>query len=708
MKKLVFMGAVGFMSSAYAQNIESVKDSIETPIQLEEVLVSAVRAKKDLPVTFSNLSKTDIKKRNAGQQIPMLVEMLPNVVSISEDGTGFGATRLFVRGSDSERTNVTINGIAYNDSESQGSFWYNLSDFASSAESIQIQRGVGTSTNGAGAFGASLNILTDAVSENPYAEIANFYGSYNTHKHMVKASTGKLNNRFELAARFSKVNSDGYRDRASSRLQSYFLQGAYSYNNTLIKALVFGGKEKTQLTWIGIDEQMLKTNRKFNPAGAYEDANKNQRFYDNETDNYQQNHAQLHWVEKWNTNWTTNLALHYTKGEGYWEMYETWGGENFDKHQITRYALDNDFYGATLSSSYKKENFDVIFGGSFNKYDGLHFKERVWSEEASKPYQETTNKDWGYKKDGAFFAKATWQITPKWSLFGDVQYRYVDYNAEKYKADDTFHFFNPKVGVSFSLNTNNQFYFSYAKATREPNRADYKANHKDYEKALKTDKTATLKKPRAEKLNDFELGWRLNTSKVKINTNLYYMLYKDQLVLTGRLNDKGYPIRDNSGDSYRAGIEVDAVVLLSDKWIWRPNVAFSRNKNVNFHLQKGNELVNLGNTNISFSPNWVAGNVITFIPVENFQASLISKFVSEQYMSNTDDEASKLKSYFVNNLSLSYEIQPKQVCKSIVFSVMANNILNNKYVAYGTFEKGKAAYFPQAEANFLTGITISF
>lgn len=700
MKNLFFVGAMSLTMMATAQ-IKTEQE--ETPIQLEEVLVSAVRAKKDLPVTFSNLSKTDIKKRNAGQQIPMLVEMLPNVVSISEDGTGFGATRLFVRGSDSERTNVTINGIAYNDSESQGSFWYNLSDFASSAESIQIQRGVGTSTNGAGAFGASLNILTDAVSENPYAEIANFYGSYNIHKHMVKASTGKLNNRFELAARFSKVNSDGYRDRASSRLQSYFLQGAYSYNNTLIKALVFGGKEKTQLTWIGIDEQMLKTNRKFNPAGAYEDANKNQRFYDNETDNYQQNHAQLHWVEKWNTNWTTNLALHYTKGEGYWEMYETWG-----KHQVTRYTLDNDFYGATLSSSYKKENFDVIFGGSFNKYDGLHFEERVWSEEASKPYKEITDKDWGYKKDGAFFAKATWQIAPKWSLFGDVQYRYVDYNAEKYKADDSFHFFNPKVGVSFSLNTNNQFYFSYAKATREPNRADYKANHKDYEKSLKTDQTATLKKPKAEKLNDFELGWRLNTSKVKINTNLYYMLYKDQLVLTGRLNDKGYPIRDNSGDSYRAGIEVDALVLLSDKWIWRPNVAFSRNKNVNFHLQKGNELVNLGNTNISFSPEWVAGNVITFTPIENFQASLISKFVSEQYMSNTDDEASKLKSYFVNNLSLSYEIQPKQVCKSIVFSVMANNILNNKYAAYGTFEKGKAAYFPKAEANFLAGITFSF
>ncbi|MFJ1430148.1 TonB-dependent receptor [Capnocytophaga canimorsus] len=709
MKKLFFMGAMSLITSAYAQTIESEKDSTELKtIKLDEVLVSAVRAKQTLPVTFSNLSKSDITKRNQGQQIPMLLGNLPNVVSYSEDGTGFGATYLSVRGSDLYRTNVTINGIPYNDSESQGTFWYNLSDFASSAENIQLQRGVGTSTNGAGAFGASLNVLTDAVSENPYAEIANFYGSYNTHKHMVKLSTGKINERFELSGRFSKINSNGYRDRASSDLKSYFLQGAYSYKNTLIKALVFGGKEKTQLTWIGIDEATLNKNRKYNPAGKYKDAEGNTRFYDNETDNYQQDHAQLHWVEKWSPFWTTNLAFHYTKGRGHWEMYETWGGATYDKHQITRYALDNDFYGATLSSNFKKNTIDLIFGGAFNKYDGLHFEERVWSEEASKPYQEIVDENWGYKKDGSAFAKMTWKFAPQWDLFADIQYRYVHYKADEYKADKAFNFINPKIGVSFSLNENNYFYLSYAKATKEPNRSDYKAAHKEYEKAKKTDPSATIREPRPEKLNDFELGWRYNTPKVKINTNLYYMLYKDQLVLTGRLNDKGYPIRDNSGDSYRAGLEIDAILLLSDKWIWQPNVSVSRNKNIDFHTIKEGKSVNIGNTKLSYSPEFVASSSLTFKPIPNFGATLLTKYVGEQYMSNINEENSKLKSYFVNNLHLSYEINPLKFCKSIVISVTGNNILNAKYVANGTFEDGQAAYFPQAEINYLAGLTLSF
>ncbi|MDO5106552.1 TonB-dependent receptor [Capnocytophaga sp.] len=709
MKKLFFMGVMSLATSAFAQNIESEKDStqLET-IKLDEVLVSAVRAKQTLPVTFSNLSKSEIAKRNQGQQIPMLLGHLPNVVSYSEDGTGFGATYLSVRGSDLYRTNVTINGIAYNDSESQGTFWYNLSDFASSAENIQLQRGVGTSTNGAGAFGASLNVLTDAVSENPYAEIANFYGSYNTHKHTVKLSSGKINDRFEVSGRFSKINSNGYRDRAASDLKSYFLQGAYSHQNTLIKALVFGGKEKTQLTWIGIDEATLKSNRKHNPAGAYTDIDGNKRFYDNETDNYQQDHAQLHWVEKWSPRWTTNLAFHYTKGRGYWEMYETWGGATYDKHQITRYGLDNDFYGTTFSSNFKKNNFDLIFGGAFNKYEGLHIDERVWSEEAAQPYREVVDENWGYKKDGSAFAKMTWKFAPKWDLFADAQYRYVHYKADEYKADKAFNFVNPKVGISFSLNENNNFYLSYARATKEPNRSDYKAAHKEHKKALKADPNAVKKEPLPEKLNDFELGWRFNTAKVKINTNLYYMGYKDQLVLTGRLNDKGYPIRDNSGNSYRAGVEIDATLLLSDKWIWQPNAAFSKNKNVDFHTLKDGKSVNIGDTHLSYSPEIVVGNSLTFKPIPNFSATLLTKYVGEQYMSNVNEENSKLKSYFVNNLHFSYEINSLKFCKSMVFSAVANNILNAKYVANGTFESGTAAYFPQAEINYLVGLTLSF
>ena len=691
MKNVFFMGALCVGICTQAQ--ESVKDSIEV-ISLDEVLVSAVRAKETLPVTFSNLSKKEIQRQNFGQQIPLLIGQLPNVVSFSEDGSGLGASYFSVRGSDLYRTNVTINGIAYNDSESQGTFWYNLSDFASSAESIQLQRGVGTSTNGAGAFGASLNILTDVVSENSYAELGNFYGSYNTHKHSVKLSTGKLNDRFEILGRFSKINSDGYRERASSDLKSYFLQGTYSYQTTLIKALVFGGKEKTYLTYKGIDEATLHSNRRYNPAGKYIDNNGQTQFYENETDNYQQDHAQLHWVEKWTPKWTTNIAFHYTKGRGYWEQYDNWGD-----YLIVQYGLDNDFYGSTFSTNYKSENIDIIFGGTFNKYEGLHYDKLLWSEKDIKPYGTILDEDTGYKKEGSSFAKITWKIAPKWNIFGDIQYRYVSYQAEKYNADEDFNFINPKIGINYLLTEQNQLYFSFAQATKEPNRSDYKNSYKE----------KLNRKPKAEKLNDFELGWRYQNPSMMFNLNVYYMIYKNQLVPTGKLNDKGYPIRNNSGDSYRLGIEWDATFLLSDRWNWKPNIALSKNRNKNYHQADMNQNPkNWGNTPIAFSPEWVIGNTLTFLPIKNLQISLLSKLVGEQYMSNTGEDASKLKSYFVNNLNLSYEIQPKKLCKSVVFSALATNIFNKKYVASGTYENGQAFYFPQAEANYLIGLTLMF
>ncbi|MFK8376547.1 TonB-dependent receptor [Capnocytophaga canimorsus] len=701
MKKLFFMGAMSLITSAYAQTIESEKDSTELKtIKLDEVLVSAVRAKQTLPVTFSNLSKSDIAKRNQGQQIPMLLNYLPNVIATSEDGTGFGATRLLVRGSDSERTNVTINGIAYNDSESQGTFWYNLSDFASSAENIQLQRGVGTSTNGAGAFGASLNILTDAVSEDPYAEIANFYGSYNTHKHMVKLSTGKIDDRFELSGRFSKINSNGYIHRASSNLKSYFLQGAYSYKNTLIKALVFGGKQKTQLTWIGVNQETLDKDRRYNPAGKYKDADGKTRFYDNETDNYQQDHAQLHWVEQWNERWTTNLAFHYTKGRGYWEQFERKDYRKEYKlpidtkaYAIVQKALDNDFYGTTLSANYRTNAIDFIFGASANKYEGRHFREILWAEKYLIDYKKVYRDEHAAKREVTSFAKVLWQIAPKWNIFGDIQFRHVGYVAPNYEVDEKLNFINPKAGVTFAPNSHNSIYFSYAKGSKEPNRNDYKENYP--------------LKPKAETVNDFELGWKFVTNNVRVNTNLYYMYYKNQLVLTGKLSETGYPIRDNSGDSYRAGLEIDALITLSDRWIWQPNVSYSKNKNVNYHTQKSGKVVNLGNTHISFSPEIVIGNALTFKPIPKLSATLLSKYVGEQYMTNEDDEKAKLKSYFVNNLLLSYEINPRKFCKSVAVSLLTNNILNNKYVSYGSYW-GEATYFPQAEINFLAGVTLSF
>jgi len=378
MKNVLLYAAIAISTSAIAQQAESPLDSIISPakpIQLDEVLVSSVRATKKLPVTFSNLSKEEIKTKNFGQQLPLLLGQLPNVVSYSEDGSGFGSSNMFVRGSDLYRTNVTINGVPLNDSESQGVFWYNLSDFASSAESIQLQRGVGTSSNGAGAFGASLNVLTDAVQEQASGELANFYGSYNTHKHSLKLSTGKLNDRFELSGRFSVIKSDGYRDRASSDLKSYFLQGAYSHGGTLIKGLVFGGKQSVYLTYLGVDKETLNSNRRYNPAGEYKDAAGNKRFYDNETDNYQQDHAQLHWTQQWNTAWHTQLSFHYTKGKGYWENYEkgaySWiglpslgnnpDGEEKQAYYIHQQGLNNDFWGTTFSANYKKDNIDLVY-----------------------------------------------------------------------------------------------------------------------------------------------------------------------------------------------------------------------------------------------------------------------------------------------------------------------------------------------------------
>ena len=677
-------------------------DSLQEPIKLDEVLVSAVRAKETLPVTFSNVSKKEIQKKNFGQQIPILIGGLPNVVSYSEDGTGFGSTGMYIRGNDLYRTNVTINGVPYNDSESQGTFWYNLSDFAGSAESIQVQRGVGTSTNGAGAFGATINVLTDAISQDPYADIANFYGSYNTHKHSIKFSTGKIKDGFELAGRFSKINSDGYVDRASSDLKSYFLQGGYAKGSTLIKALVFGGLQKTYLTYKGIDQKQLEENRRYNPAGEYYDASGNKLFYDNETDNYQQDHAQLHWSEKLNPDWTMNLAFHYTKGRGYWEQMDNWGDAN--GNFIVQYKLDNDFYGSTFSANYKKNNIDLIFGGAANIYKGDHFDQYVWTEKGTKAHNELFEpKNVGRKSEGSSFAKISWQAHKKWNLFADVQYRYVNFESMLFGVDinESLHLINPKFGVTYNLNKNNNFYLSYARSTKEANRSDYK----NYAENIKDGSIL----PKAESVNDFELGWRYVSEKARINANLYYMGYKDQLVLTGDISKTGYSLRKNSGNSYRTGLEVDALVRLSNKFMWQPNISLSKNKNVDYYTtDKSKKVIKLGNTDISFSPSVVAANALTYIPLENFLVTWNAKYVGERYLTNENEENSKLEAFFVNNLNLTYELFPENFCKSVVFGLDINNILNEKYVAHGRYKKGKALYFPQAEVNFLAGVTFKF
>jgi iron complex outermembrane receptor protein len=681
-------------------SFSQVKDTTKVN-QLDEVLVSAVRVTSKTPVSFSNLDKKEIKFRNLGQDIPILMNYLPSVVTTSDAGNGVGYTGIRVRGSDATRVNVTINGIPYNDSESHGTYWVNMPDFASSVESLQLQRGVGTSTNGAGAFGASLNMLTDSYSDKATGEISNSFGSFNTRKHTVKFSTGLMNDHFELAGRLSALKSDGYIDRAASDLKSYFLQGTYVGKTTLIKALAFGGKEKTYQSWNGTDEATLISDRTFNSAGIFTDEFGNTRYYDNETDNYQQDHYQLHWNEKVSNNWSTNLAFHYTKGKGYYENYKEdaafsdYGlqpvGVLTTTDLIRQKWLDNDFYGTTFSTNYTTEKLDIIFGGGYNKYEGDHFGKVIWARYASQSeLGDHYYDDFATKTDGNIFAKANYQITKGLSLFGDLQLRNVHYKANSYETgsvNDNFIFFNPKTGLNFDINANNKLYFSYARANREPNRTDYEGG---------------AAKP--EKLNDFELGWRYLADKVKFNSNIYYMAYKDQLILTGKLDDVGSPIRSNSEKSYRLGLEVDATIALSEQFIIRPNFTLSANKNIDLAV----EGENYGTTDIAYSPAVIVGNILVYKPTENVQVSWMQKFVGEQYMNNIELPAAKLADYFVNDLNVAYEIKPKSVFKSIVLTGLVNNILDKKYVSNGYMWDVYPYYYPQSGINFLAGLTLKF
>lgn len=692
---------------------------------IEEVIVSSVRATSQTPVTFTNIDKTELQSRNLGQDIPTLLGHLPSVVMTTDTGNGIGYSGIRVRGSDATRVNITINGVPYNDSESHLSYWVNLPDLVSSVENIQVQRGVGTSTNGSGAFGASINLLTDAIQDKASAELSNSFGSYNTMKNTVKFSTGRISENFELSGRLSKIKSDGYIDRAWADMKSYFLQGAYQDEHRIIKAIAFGGNQQTYQAWNGLeDKEKLENDRTYNISGEMYDKDGNFiGFYKNETDNYEQNHYQLHWNERLSYNWTANLAFHYTKGEGHYESYKgkqklsDYGispveinGELISRTDLIRQKwLENHFYGTVFSAQYKKEQWNLILGGGYNKYEGDHFGNVIWTRDILlDEYVKQYYFDNSTKTDLNVYSKANYQLSDKWNAFVDMQYRAVNYKAngaETGVVDDSFNFFNPKAGITYRLNATNNLYFSYAKAQKEPNREDYKNGS-----------------PKPEKLDDFELGWRLNKEQLKINLNAYYMRYQDQLVLTGAISDTGAPIRENSGDSYRMGVEADLIIRASDKWIFRPTMAISQNKNIDFYAERDGELKNLGNTDIAFSPDIVLSNTITFMPIESVQISLLSKYVGEQYMSNLGLDSSKLDSYFVNDLNVSYEIKPNKLFETIRLSALVNNILNKKYISNGYFYSydddysdpnvittiDGAGYYPQATRNFLAGLTLIF
>lgn len=697
--------------SSFAQ--EQPKDSVKS---IEEVLISAVRAKEKNPVTFTNVSKEAIAPRNLGQDIPVLLNYLPSVVTTTDAGAGVGYTYMRVRGSDGSRINVTLNGIPFNDSESQGTFFVNLPDFASSLESIQLQRGVGTSTSGAGAFGASVNMQTKAAQKNAYAEIANSVGSFGTRKHTLTFGTG-LNNHFEMNARISNIHSNGYIDRASSDLFGYFFNANYITKNTIIKAIAFGGKEKTYQAWNGLeDEEKLKNDRTYNSVGQYTDASGAIKFYNNEIDNYNQNHFQLLWNQKYATNWQSNVALHYTIGKGYFEQYKE--DASFTDYNLPAFMgitttdlvrkrwLDNDFFGATYSINYNTKKTDIMIGGAANRYLGKHFGEVVWTQYYV-PSRNRYYDNYGNKDDVNFYTKASQQFG-KLNIFADLQYRMVFYKANSTKFDDvndTFRFFNPKAGLNYQINSSNNIYAYFGIANKEPRRDDYENG---------------AAKP--EQLFDYELGWKYTRSKIKLNVNAFLMQYKNQLVLTGALNDVGSPIFANSGRSYRAGLEIESTVK-PYYWLFvSPNITLSQNKNQNFYFQRDGLLTNLGNTNIAFSPNVIIGNNITLLPVKHFQVSLLSKFVSQQYMGNIDAKKSILPDYFVNDLSVNYEWKINKGIKTIVFSGLLNNILNRTYESNGYFYTYDdnwssstvittiegAGYYPQAGINFLAGINIKF
>ena len=676
---------------------------------LDEVLVTAVRATPNTPITYSNLSKKEISKRNLGQDIPILLNYLPSVISSSDAGAGIGYTYLNVRGSNSERINVTINGIPYNDAESHGTFWVNLGDFASSTENLQLQRGVGTSTNGSGAFGASLNILTDVLSEEASGEISNSFGSYNTRKHTVKFSTGKLNNHFEISGRLSKIYSDGYVNRAFSDLKSYFIQGSYSNESSLIKAISFGGSERTYQSWYGLDAKQLSEDRKQNPYT-----------YENEVDDYNQNHYQLHWNKKLNNNWSTNLGLNYTKGSGFFEQYKTdEKAEDFNNiindnsNVIVRRWLDNNFYVINFNATFKNKNLNLISGLSYSNYSGDHFGEVIWGNDlvthasiGDRYYMSDA-----LKKDLNIFSKATYSISEEFSAYLDLQGRFVNYETAGLTSgrvaidiNTNFNFFNPKLGFIYKIKDHNSLYLSYAKAQREPNR-------NDFENGVSKE----------ERLDDYELGWRYNKENFSFNSNLYFMNYSNQLVLTGEIDDVGAPIRATSGNSYRLGLEIDSDIKIGQNFSISTNAAISSNKNRDFKASINGNLENLGNTPISFSPNLIVGNILTYETNEKLQFSFLSKYVGKQYMSNLNSNITNqdvLESYFTSDINLGYTIETKKVFTSIVINAIINNIFNKKYVDRGYYytydypdNNGNiitgdgAGYYPQATTNFLIGIS---
>ncbi|MBV9963055.1 MAG: TonB-dependent receptor [Parafilimonas sp.] len=715
--RIEFIGLITFDSTIQLQKDVLLNIILEeSTAYLEPLEVSSLRASDKAPFTKTNISKTDIANINLGQDIPFILNQTPSVTTTTDAGNSVGYTGIRIRGTDATRINVTLNGIPFNDAESLGTYFVDLPDFVSSANSIQIQRGVGTSTNGSGAFGATINISTNEINKKAYAESDNSFGSYNTWKSTIKLGTGLLRNHFTIDARLSRIESDGYIDRAFSNLKSFYISAAYIGNKNSLRLNIFSGKEKTYQAWYGIPFDSLQTNRTYNPAGT----EKTGAPYDNQTDNYRQTHYQLIYDHTFYSNWKFNTALFLVRGKGYYEEYKA--QQNLNDYGLNDTAvtdlvrqlwLDNFFYGQIASIQYKTKKDELTIGGSWTKYDGKHYDKLVWSE-VKIPSNYQYNCFPAQKTDENIYAKWMHNLNSRLSSFVDMQYRNVLHDMRGFEDNPTlfikrnFNFFNPKVGVDYNHNGWNA-YFSYAMAHKEPSRDDFEAS--------------VDQQPKAEILHDFEAAVERKISKYNFSATFYYMLYKNQLVLTGKINNVGSYTRINVPDSYRTGIELQAGAAFTSWLNASGNITLSRNKIKSFteYLDEydadynsiGQQSVEHKNTDISFSPNTIASATVTFIPLKNAQLNFVSKYVSKQYLDNTQNDNRRLPSYFTEDFRLNYALY-KKLFNEIDVIVQVNNIFNKLYEpnanTYPYIYDGDVIndnyYYPAAPANFMVGLNL--
>lgn len=719
-------------------------------IMAEEVLISATRVKEKTPVAFTTVEKSQIRDNNLGQDIPYLLGLTPSFVTTSDAGTGVGYTNFRIRGTDLNRINVTVNGIPMNDAESHGTWWVDIPDLASSTDNIQVQRGVGTSTNGAAAFGATINLQTTTINKDAFAEYSSSAGSFGTLKNSVGVGTGLIKGKFTFDARLSKVSSDGFIDRASSDLKSFFISGGYFTGKTILKMNVFSGLEETYQAWNGVPSVRLTNDlagmQRYADHGLYtqkqvdEMVGSNNRTYNlytypNQVDHYQQDHYQLLYSHQFSPEISLNASGFYTKGKGYYEEFKEGqkladylitppviGGETVNKSDLIRRKwLDNGFYGTTFSIGRKLETNEFTFGGGYNVYDGDHFGKVIWTRNAG---NAEMNHEWyrgnGLKKDLNLYAKYNYVLTENLNLFVDFQYRKIDYDMkgtdDKYdtegklrdlKQTHHFEFMNPKVGIYYQLNERQNLYVNFARANREPNRDNY------------VDAGPKGKQPTFETLNDFELGYKYNTSRVVLGLNAYFMSYQNQLILTGEINDVGAPIMTNVDNSYRAGLELMAGMKLTDKLKWDVNVTFSKNKIKDFtdyvdDWDKGGQIATkLGTTDLAFSPEMIANSQLSWIAAKGLNIRLQSYSVGKQYIDNTSSNDRKLNGYLLNNLKFTYRVQQK-FAKAFNLHLMVNNLFDTKYennawvysYMLGGLRYAMDGYFPQAGINFMAGLDI--